>query len=100
MVDLGEVKEQLTHVLDPEIGINVVDLGLIYDISEPRDGQVNIKMTLTTPDCPLHEGFLDAVEGAVAPVNGVEYVKVDVVFDPPWTPDRMNQDVRKQLGIQ
>ncbi|WAH38265.1 metal-sulfur cluster assembly factor [Alicyclobacillus dauci] len=99
MVDLNKVRDELKTVIDPEIGVNIVDLGLIYDISEPKPGQVNIKMTLTTPECPLHEGFLDAVEGAAVHVTGVEYVKVDVVFDPPWNPDMMNQETRHALGI-
>jgi metal-sulfur cluster biosynthetic enzyme len=89
----------LKKVIDPEIGINVVDLGLIYDINEPKDGQLNIVMTLTTPGCPLQEGFLDAIEAAGAHAKNVEYVNVDLVWDPPWNPDMMEPTVRKELGI-
>lgn len=100
LVNLEEVRDNLKQVLDPEIGVNVVDLGLIYDVSEPKDGQVLIKMTLTTPDCPMHEDFLDAVEGAAGHAKDVEYVKIDLVFDPPWTPHMMSPKIREAMGIQ
>lgn len=100
VINLDTVRDSLRTVLDPEIGVNVVDLGLIYDIAEPKAGQVYIKMTLTTPECPLQEGFLDAIESAVGQTEGVEYVKVDLVFDPPWTPDLIDSDVKAELGLQ
>lgn len=100
MINLDEVKDNLRSVLDPEIGVNVVDLGLIYNVSEPKAGQALIEMTLTTPECPLQEGFLDAIETAAGQATGVEYAKVDLVFNPPWTPEKMNPETRRQLGIQ
>lgn len=100
MINLDSVRDNLRTVLDPEIGVNVVDLGLIYHISEPKQGQAHIEMTLTTPECPLQDGFLDAVEAAAGQADGVEYVKLDLVFDPPWTPDRMDPAVKEELGVQ
>lgn len=87
----------LKHVLDPEIGLNIVDLGLIYNV-RVEDGNVHIKMTMTTPGCPLHESISRGAEEAVRHLPGVESVKVDLVWDPPWTPDRMSDWARKQLG--
>lgn len=99
MIQLDEARKALTSVRDPEIGINIVDLGLVYDISEPKPGQVDVKLTLTSPGCPLQDEFFDEIEGALSHVDGVEYVKVDLVWEPPWTPSRMNPVVREELGI-
>ncbi|MCL6633698.1 MAG: iron-sulfur cluster assembly protein [Alicyclobacillus herbarius] len=96
-MNLDEVREQLKQVFDPEIGINVVDLGLIYKLEEPEEGTLHIEMTMTTPGCPAHETLRDAVEWAAAQVFGVGLVKVDVVWDPPWSPERMSEEARSQL---
>ncbi|MBI5755540.1 MAG: metal-sulfur cluster assembly factor [Nitrospirae bacterium] len=87
----------LKHVIDPEIGINIVDLGLIYDVKLDA-GNVYIKMTMTTPGCPLHESIAKGAEEAVRQLQGIESVKVDLVWDPPWTPDRISNWAKKQLG--
>ncbi|SFU31350.1 metal-sulfur cluster assembly factor [Alicyclobacillus macrosporangiidus] len=98
MIDLCEVREALRqNVYDPEIGINVVDLGLIYDLQEPEEGTLYVKMTMTTPGCPAHDSIAEAVEWAAAQVFGVAEVKVDVVWDPPWSPERMSEEARQQL---
>jgi len=87
----------LKHVIDPEIGVNIVDLGLIYDV-KLEAGNVYIKMTMTTAGCPLHESIAKGAEEAVRQLQGVESVKVDLVWDPPWTPDRISNWAKNQLG--
>lgn len=92
------VLEALRQVIDPELGINVVDLGLIYGI-ETSDRHVHVEMTLTTPGCPLHESITSAVEMAVnVLVPGVESVGVDLVWSPPWCADRISAAGREELG--
>lgn len=90
-VNPEEVTEALQDVFDPELGMSVVDLGLIYDIGID-DARVRIIMTLTTQGCPLHDSMAEWVRQAVGRIPGVEEVLVAIVFDPPWTPDRIRQD--------
>ncbi len=97
MIDLDEVRERLKEVFDPEIGINVVDLGLIYVIEETEQGTVHVEMTMTTPGCPAHDTLSQSVEWAAAHATGVSMVYVDVVWDPPWTPECMSEEARAQL---
>lgn len=94
-----EIMEALKTCYDPEIPVNIVDLGLIYDVKVRDDNSVYIKMTLTAPGCPA--GFLlDAqVKEAVMQVKGVKDVEVELVFDPPWTPERMSDEAKAILGI-
>ncbi len=99
MIDLVEVREKLKEVFDPEIGINVVDLGLIYKIEELQEGMLHIEMTMTTPGCPAHENISQAVEWTAALAGGVEMAKVDVVWTPPWSPDMMSASAREQLNF-
>jgi metal-sulfur cluster biosynthetic enzyme len=82
------VTEALREVLDPELGMSVVDLGLIYGI-EIDGGKVAITMTLTAPGCPIHDAMADWVRRAVLKVPDVSEVAVTITFDPPWTPDRI-----------
>ena len=84
------VTEALREVLDPELGMSVVDLGLIYGI-EIDGGKVAITMTLTAPGCPIHDVMPEWVRTAVMRVPGVEHVDVTLTFDPPWTPDRITR---------
>ncbi|UOF92796.1 iron-sulfur cluster assembly protein [Fodinisporobacter ferrooxydans] len=98
-MDLEKVREQLLEVYDPELGLNVVELGLIYHMEEVADGQLVIDMTLTTPGCPMHDTMSEAVEWAAGRVDGVEDVRVNVVWNPPWTPARMNDQARAKLGF-
>ena len=83
-----QITQALRAVLDPELGLSVVDLGLIYDIAI-EGGRVDITMTLTAPGCPLHGSLAEWVRRAISDVPGVEDVQVAVTFDPPWTPDRI-----------
>jgi len=87
-VDLGKVWTSLRAVLDPELGMSIVDLGLVYGV-EARDATVRVTMTLTTPGCPLHGAMTGWVREAVMLVPGVENVEVQLTFDPPWTPERV-----------
>ena len=99
MIDVEEVRTQLLEVYDPEIGVNVVDLGLIYEIAEPAEGELLIRMTMTTPGCPAHDTISQSVEWAAARAFGVAAVQVDVVWDPPWTPEMMSDEAKSFLGF-
>ena len=98
MVTKAQVRAQLKKVIDPELSVNIVDLGLVYTISV-RDGKVSILMTLTTPGCPLGSVFEELVSGAIRKLPGVADVSVVLTFDPPWTPDLMSETARAQLGF-
>jgi metal-sulfur cluster biosynthetic enzyme len=93
----GEAWEQLRSVYDPELGINLVDLGLIYDLSSDR-GAVQVTMTLTTPGCPLSDSMPPAVQRVVEVIPGVSVVTVGLVWDPPWDPDRITDEGKRALG--
>ncbi|WP_164100427.1 metal-sulfur cluster assembly factor [Candidatus Laterigemmans baculatus] len=98
------VREQLKKVIDPELFVNIVDLGLIYEVNigEPKeDGRhdVNIEMTMTSPMCPAGPQLVANSKQAVTELEEVDEVDVKVVMDPPWTPEKMSEDARDQLGI-
>ncbi len=93
------VLEALKEVHDPEIGINIVDLGLIYDTAIDDGGVVTVTMTLTTPMCPLNEYIDAAVKSALQEVPGVTDSHVNLVWTPPWGPDKMSEDARLELGF-
>ncbi len=96
--DEGAVLEALKDVIDPEIGLNIVDLGLIYDFGIAADGAVKIEMTLTTPGCPLHAAINDAVHRALESIPGVSKVDLDLIWLPPWTPEMITPAGRRALG--
>ena len=98
MVTKEDIMKVLEEVIDPEIGLNVVDLGLIYDVQITEDNIVKIKMTLTTPGCPLGAFIAADVDRRVKAIDGVKDAKIEVTFDPPWTPDRMSDKAKKMLG--
>jgi FeS assembly SUF system protein len=91
--------EQLRQVFDPEIPVNIYDLGLIYRIDIASNGDVNIDMTLTAPACPVAGMMPAMVEDAAKKVEGVGRVKVELVWDPPWTQDKMTDEARLELGM-
>lgn len=97
------VREALKQVIDPELFVNIVDLGLIYDVAidESEEGKTNvtIQMTMTSPACPAGPQLLGQSKDYVSKLDGVTGVDVKLVMDPPWTPDRMTEDARDQLGI-
>ncbi len=92
------VLEALRDVYDPEIPINVVDLGLIYGV-EIENGVVNVNMTLTFPGCGMGPYIAQQAEWRLAEVEGVEDVHVEMVFDPPWSPDLITEEGKKQMGM-
>ena len=94
-----QVYAALKKCMDPEIPVNVVDLGLIYGVKVADGKDVDIKMTMTTRGCPLHDTLVSDVKRYVGKVNGVGNVNVNIVWDPPWSLEKMNQDVREKLGF-
>jgi metal-sulfur cluster biosynthetic enzyme len=92
-----QVKEALTTVHDPEIGMDIVELGLVYDIEIEDDDKVRVEMTLTTPGCPLGEGISAMVENALTRI-GASAAEVEIVWSPPWTPDMMSDEAKLKLG--
>lgn len=108
MIKKEQIFEELKKVIDPELNINIVDLGLIYDVDinpSSSSGQVSkkfdvtITMTLTTPGCPLSMVFDEWVPEAAKKVPGVNNVKIDLVWEPAWNPDKISDDAKEMLGI-
>jgi metal-sulfur cluster biosynthetic enzyme len=97
MIDNEALMSALTNVYDPELGLNVVDLGLVYGI-EQLAGNITVEMTLTTPGCPLHESMLTGVGEALSIFPGVKRIEVRLVWEPLWTPDRISEQGRQALG--
>lgn len=85
-----QVLASLRSVIDPELGLSIVDLGLVYGVTI-EGGRVGVTMTLTAPGCPLHDVLTDWARAAVAAIPGVEGCEVALTFDPPWTPDRIRR---------
>ena len=99
MVSEEEVWNALKEVVDPEIGANLVDLGLIYEVRVENGTDVYVKMTLTVPGCPLMNILPAQVEERLKELENVKNVRVEITFDPPWTPDRMSKELRELYGI-
>lgn len=93
-----KVIEALRKVIDPELGVNIVDLGLVYKI-KTTDGKVYILMTLTSPGCPLSFVFEDLIRGALSKVRGVKDIKIELTFEPLWSPEKMTKEARLKVGI-
>ncbi len=96
---LDTVREALRSVVDPELHLNIVDLGLIYSIKESAPGKVHITMTLTTPGCPVGSAILQAVERVVEQLPGIEEVDVELTFEPRWTPEFITDEGRRFLNM-
>jgi FeS assembly SUF system protein len=94
-----KVIEVLKTCYDPEIPVDIYELGLIYSVEVKDDGGVEIEMTLTSPACPVAESLPPQVEQKVAAIEGVKSARVDVTWDPPWTPDMMSEAARLTLGM-
>ena len=99
MVTKEQVYEVLRNCYDPEIPINLVDLGLIYDV-QVKDDQVNVVMTLTARGCPAHSFISEQVRQQVAEIPGVKSANVQVVWDPPWDISRLSDAAKAQLGLK
>jgi len=99
---VADLREKVIEVLrtcyDPEIPVNIYDLGLIYDIEITPEGVVTVRMTLTAPGCPVAFSLPVEVETKLRGIEGVTDAHVELVWDPPWTPDRMSESARLQLG--
>jgi len=95
----AEVIEALRTCFDPEIPVNIYELGLIYDVKVAPSGAVEIRMTLTSPNCPAAQSLPAEVEAKAKAVRGVTETKVDVVWDPPWDSSRMSEAAKLQLGM-
>jgi FeS assembly SUF system protein len=95
----AEVLDALRTCFDPEIPVNIYELGLIYDVHVDSTGMVTIKMTLTSPHCPAAQSLPAEIEGKVKVVPGVTDVRIDIVWEPPWDPSKMSEAARLQLGM-
>ena len=93
-----QVRDALRHVVDPELGINIVDLGLVYDIDISEDGTVHIEYTLTTMGCPIGPLIEHQMQSFLASVPGVGSVDAEMVLRPPWSPDMMSEEAKAALG--
>lgn len=94
-----DVREGLKNVYDPEIGINIVDLGLVYDTDVSEAGDVLVTMTLTSLGCPLGPVIVQEVQGALKDLPGVGDIDVKLVWSPPWSPESMSEEAKDELGM-
>jgi metal-sulfur cluster biosynthetic enzyme len=101
MVELDEdaVRDALTDVYDPELYVDIISLGLVYDVDIDENGDVDIEMTLTFPGCPYGPQLVDDVETAVGELDPVRNVAVDITFEPRWSPDMIDDDIRAAIGM-
>ncbi len=102
MVSTAQIEEKIKDVIDPELGVDIVSLGLIYKISVSPSGIVHILMTLTSPGCPLAGVFGSMVKDSLRSIDGLDVdknVSVELTFDPPWTPEMMSEETRAELGF-
>jgi metal-sulfur cluster biosynthetic enzyme len=93
------IYEALRNVYDPELGVNVIDLGLVYDVDVNENGHVTIDMTLTTPGCPMQESLSEGVGAALQAIPGIASGEIRLVWNPPWDPSRMTGEGRRMLGL-
>ncbi|MCC6217479.1 MAG: metal-sulfur cluster assembly factor [Polyangiaceae bacterium] len=91
------VRARLRDVIDPEVGLNIVDLGLVYGV-EVQGGEVTVQLTMTTPACPLGDQIVEDARDRISDEVGVVAVHVDLVWEPPWSPERMSPEARQTLG--
>jgi len=96
---IDKIIANLKEVYDPEIPVNIYDLGLIYNVDVDENNNANIIMTLTAPGCPLIDVLLDDVTSAVKSVEGISDVNIDLTFDPPWDKSMMSEEARLELGF-
>ena len=99
MISKEQVLEALKAVIDPELLVNIIDLGLVYDVFIEDGGKVTIQMTLTSPGCPLSMVFEELVPAAVKNVKSVTSVMIDLVWEPAWNPDMISDETKEELGI-
>ena len=98
--DLGEkIVKELKSIFDPEIPVDIYELGLIYDVFVNEDYEVKILMTLTSPNCPVAESLPQEVEEKIRSIDEVKTAEVEITFDPPWTKDLMSEEAKLELGF-
>ncbi|MEN3046009.1 MAG: iron-sulfur cluster assembly protein [Candidatus Hydrothermales bacterium] len=97
MLSKEKILEKMKNVYDPEIPVNVVDLGLVYDVKIEEGGKVNILMTLTAPGCPIYSYIAEQVKRELKTLEGVKEVNVEFTFDPPWSPERVTEEGKEAL---
>ena len=98
--DLGEkIVKELKSIFDPEIPVDIYELGLIYDVFVNEDNEVKILMTLTTPNCPVAETLPQEVEEKIKSIDEIKTAEVEITFDPPWTKDLMSEEAKLELGF-
>ncbi len=95
----GEIVKILKYIYDPEIPVNIYDLGLIYNIDVDENNNVEITMTLTAPNCPIADQIVQEVETQLKNIDGVNEVNVNLVFDPPWDKEMMSDEAKLELGL-
>ena len=93
------VRKALRAVKDPELNLNIIDIGLVYDVEVSQEGHVHVRMTLTSPGCPAGTEIIDDVKSVAGDLEGVKSVEVELVWDPYWTPEKMDPRVRAFLGF-
>lgn len=98
MITRELVMQKLSEVVDPEIGLNIVEMGLIYSV-EINDDSVDVKMTLTAPGCPLQNTLVSIAKDAIQQIPGVKRANIQIVWDPPWHPSMMSEEAKKKLGF-
>ena len=98
MIDTQQIWKALEEVMDPEVDLSVVDLGLIYDVSVADDNHIQVAMTLTTKGCPMSQTLTKDVEKAALEVSGVTAATVELVWDPPWNPRMISREGQERLG--
>ncbi len=94
-----EIVNALKTIFDPEIPVNIYDLGLIYEVNVDKEGKANVVMTLTSPNCPVAESLPEEVFDKVSEVDGITHVDVNLTFDPPWTKDMLSEEALLELGL-
>ena len=97
LIDADAVRKTLRQVKDPEVGLNIIDLGLVYDV-DVNEGDVHVRMTLTSPGCPAGGQIMGDAEQSIRSLDGVSDVQIELVWEPFWTPERINPKVRSFLG--
>ena len=99
MTKKEQIIEEIRKIYDPEVPVNIYDLGLIYDVTIKNDNLAKIKMTLTTPNCPVAESLPKEVEESAMQVDGIENVDLELVWDPPWNKDMMSEAAKLELNL-
>lgn len=95
----GDIIKTLKTIFDPEIPVNIYDLGLIYEISIDDEGVANIRMTMTSPNCPMADELIENVYSEVGKIEGISKVNVTLTFDPPWSQDLLSEEAKLDLGL-